>query len=162
MQARSRSSHSGPEGLDYLKSEWASFHGIDMEDGMRRWASGAALPYSFTESAYTLLCSISMHFLRQISRYALLRSLAPRLSTIRKEFGNSESDSFLLLARSAALTPSGESGHCVRKYDRRPNDPIFLSDLPPAAPDCDGERERETLWKFDSTPAKSFLPRIWR
>ena len=27
LQARSRSSHSGPAELDYLKSEWASFHG---------------------------------------------------------------------------------------------------------------------------------------
>ena len=23
-------------------------------------------------------------------------------------------------------------------------------------------REGETLWKFDSTPAKSFLPKMWR
>ena len=39
---------------------------------------------------------------------------------------------FSSLVRHSALTPSGESGHCVRKYDRRrrrrrrrPNDPIF-------------------------------------
>ena len=70
-------------------------------------------------------------FLAPTDRRAVVRvRVSPPLSTIRKEFGNSESDSFLLLCSGGGadgVDPLGRGGHCVRKYDRRRADQTIPS-----------------------------------